>query len=73
MLLPLGFDRKDDRKFQEVYIPPSDPPPTNVGKKLVPISQLDEVSQSSSTTCYPIVLRPNTSLQRQFKSGNHKL
>ena len=43
MLLPLGFDRKDDRKFQEVHIPPSDPPPTHIGKKLVPISELDEV------------------------------
>ena len=43
LLLPLGFERENNKDFEEVNIPPSDPAPTNIGRNLVPISQLDEV------------------------------
>ncbi len=51
MLLPEGFERKDDKKYQEVHIPPSDPPPTHVGRNLVSISQLDEV-RNTGLCCF---------------------
>lgn len=42
-MLPIGFDRENNKDYEEVNIPPSDPPPVHIGKNLVPISQLDEV------------------------------
>lgn len=43
MLLPEGVERKDTKHYEEVNIPVSEPPPTSVGSKLVPIDSLDEV------------------------------
>ncbi|XP_075226481.1 activating signal cointegrator 1 complex subunit obelus isoform X2 [Lycorma delicatula] len=45
MLLPEGVERKDTKQYEEVNIPVSEPPPTSVGSKLVPIDSLDEVGQ----------------------------
>lgn len=43
MILPEGFKRTNDSAKEEVEIPISDPPPTDVGANFVPISDLDEV------------------------------
>ena len=47
MSLPVGFTRKDEKKWEEVTVPAENkaggPPPT--GKKLVNISSLDEIGQ----------------------------
>ena len=47
MSLPVGFTRKDEKKWEEVTVPAENkaggPPPT--GKKLVSISSLDEIGQ----------------------------
>jgi activating signal cointegrator complex subunit 3 len=43
MMLPIGFERENNKEYEEVNIPPSDPSPVHIGKTLVPISQLDEV------------------------------
>lgn len=48
MLLPVGFDRENLKDYEEVNIPPSDPPPVHIGKNLVSISELDEVSDADA-------------------------
>ena len=45
MVLPQGFERTDDKKSEEVYIPASSKAPVDVGKNLVPISSLDYIGQ----------------------------
>ena len=45
MSLPVGFERDDNRKFEEVSIPASAAAPVEIGKNLVPISSLDPVGQ----------------------------
>ena len=45
MVLPVGFERNDDKKSEEVHIPASSKAPVNVGKNLVPISSLDYIGQ----------------------------
>ena len=45
MVLPKGFERTDNKKAEEVYIPASEKAPVNVGKDLVPISSLDYIGQ----------------------------
>ena len=45
MVLPQGFERTDDKKSEEVYIPATSKAPVNVGKNLVPISSLDYIGQ----------------------------
>ncbi|XP_072018769.1 LOW QUALITY PROTEIN: activating signal cointegrator 1 complex subunit 3-like [Amphiura filiformis] len=45
MALPIGFDRKNSKLAEEVTIPPSQPAPAHIGKKLVPISELDEIGR----------------------------
>lgn len=44
MVLPQGFERKDDKKSEEVHIPATSKAPLEV-KKLVPISSLDYIGQ----------------------------
>jgi hypothetical protein len=44
LVLPDGFERKEDKLYEEIDIPPSEPAPTNIGKERVPIDSLDEVS-----------------------------
>ena len=44
MLLPIGFEKSGNKMFEEVNIPPCNPAPAGIGKTLVPISQLDDVS-----------------------------
>ncbi|XP_022238465.1 activating signal cointegrator 1 complex subunit 3-like [Limulus polyphemus] len=45
MTLPWGFEHVKNSKYEEVNIPPSEQPPTQVGQKLIPISTLDELGQ----------------------------
>ncbi|ELT88015.1 hypothetical protein CAPTEDRAFT_159536 [Capitella teleta] len=45
MNLPVGFDRENNKDYEEVNIPPSDPPPVQIGRRLIPISELDEIGQ----------------------------
>ncbi|XP_072153378.1 activating signal cointegrator 1 complex subunit 3 isoform X4 [Bemisia tabaci] len=47
MTLPEGVTRKDNKTYEEVSIPVSEPPPLNVGSKLVSIASLDEVGQQA--------------------------
>lgn len=47
MTLPEGVTRKDNKMYEEVSIPVSEPAPLNVGSKLVSIASLDEVRISS--------------------------
>ena len=49
MALPSGFERKDDKKFEEISIPASSAAPADIGRKLVPISSLDEIGRA----CFP--------------------
>uniref|UniRef100_A0A0K2UGB9 U5 small nuclear ribonucleoprotein 200 kDa helicase n=1 Tax=Lepeophtheirus salmonis TaxID=72036 RepID=A0A0K2UGB9_LEPSM len=44
--LPVGFERKDHKKFEEVYIPASEKAPVDVGKNLIPIETLDDIGQT---------------------------
>uniref|UniRef100_A0A1B6DYT0 U5 small nuclear ribonucleoprotein 200 kDa helicase n=2 Tax=Clastoptera arizonana TaxID=38151 RepID=A0A1B6DYT0_9HEMI len=45
MMLPEGVVRIDTKTYEEVNIPISEPAPTSVGKKLIPINSLDEIGQ----------------------------
>lgn len=47
MALPTGFERKDEKKFEEVTIPASEPADLEIGRKRVPIASLDEVGQAA--------------------------
>ena len=38
MSLPVGFERKDQRKYEEVSIPAAEKAPVDIGRQLVPIS-----------------------------------
>lgn len=42
-MLPEGFIHKDDKLYEEIIIPPSDPAPTDIGKDRVAVESLDEV------------------------------
>lgn len=44
LALPEGFTRTVDNITEEVEIPVSEPAPPEVGGKLFPISQMDEVN-----------------------------
>ena len=45
MSLPVGFERKDNKKYEEVTVPPAEMGSSDVGRKLVPIASLDEIGQ----------------------------
>ena len=45
MALPQGFERKDDKKSEEVHIPAAAKAPVEIGKNLIKISKLDYVGQ----------------------------
>ena len=45
MLLPENIERKNNKVYEEVNIPPSDPAPTHVGQDRVRIDHLDDVSR----------------------------
>lgn len=51
LVLPEGFERKDDNVKEEVVIPKNDPAPPDVGSNLIPISTLDEVGQVAFRNC----------------------
>ena len=48
MVLPVGFERDNNKVFEEVHIPAASSAPAEVGQKLIPISQLDEVNTTYS-------------------------
>lgn len=43
MLLPQGIQRENNKTFEEVDIPPTEPAPATIFGELVKISELDEV------------------------------
>ena len=45
MLLPENLERKNNKVYEEVNIPPSDPAPTHIGQQRIRIDQLDDVNQ----------------------------
>nr|KAG5694899.1 hypothetical protein BaRGS_029516 [Batillaria attramentaria] len=45
LVLPDGFERKDDKTYEEINIPPSDPAPTNIGRERVAVASLDEIAR----------------------------
>ena len=46
MVIPIGFERESNKTYEEVNIPATDSAPAEVGRRLVPISSLDEVSKA---------------------------
>ena len=48
MSLPTGFERKDDRTYEEVSIPATESASVvDIGRKLVPIEALDEIGRAA--------------------------
>ena len=48
MSLPIGFERKDDRKFEEITIPAATGSSVDtIIKKLVPIAEFDPIGQTA--------------------------
>ncbi|XP_025099015.1 LOW QUALITY PROTEIN: activating signal cointegrator 1 complex subunit 3-like [Pomacea canaliculata] len=45
LVLPEGFIHKDDKLYEEIIIPPSDPAPTDIGKDRVAVESLDEIAR----------------------------
>ena len=45
MALPQGFERKDEKKSEEVHIPAATKAPVEIGRDLIKISSLDYVGQ----------------------------
>jgi activating signal cointegrator complex subunit 3 len=45
-MLPSDVKRTDNKQYEEVNIPVSEPAPVSVGNNLVPVSSLDEVTSS---------------------------
>lgn len=45
LVLPDGFERKDDKIFEEINIPPSEAAPTNIGRDRVAVESLDEIAR----------------------------
>lgn len=46
LILPVGHKQINNSKYQEIIIPVSDPPPSNVGDTLISIEAMDDVGQS---------------------------
>jgi activating signal cointegrator complex subunit 3 len=44
VLLPENVERIDNKQYEEVTIPVSEPAPLSVGNKLIAVTSLDEVS-----------------------------
>ena len=45
MALPQGFERKDEKRSEEVHIPAATKAPVEIGRDLIKISSLDYVGQ----------------------------
>jgi activating signal cointegrator complex subunit 3 len=45
--LPIGFERHDQKNFEEVMIPASENAPVEIGRNLIPIDSLDEIGQAA--------------------------
>ena len=44
MSLPVGFERTDNKLYEEVHLPATEKSPLSLGFKLVPITEFDEVN-----------------------------
>ncbi|KAH9490921.1 activating signal cointegrator 1 complex subunit [Bulinus truncatus] len=47
IVLPENFEKKDDKLYEEINIPPSNPAPTEIGKNQIRIDSLDEIAQKA--------------------------
>ncbi|KAH9490920.1 activating signal cointegrator 1 complex subunit [Bulinus truncatus] len=47
IVLPENFEKKDDKLYEEINIPPSNPAPTEIGKNRIRIDSLDEIAQKA--------------------------
>ena len=47
MTLPVGFERKDAKKYEEVNVPAAEKAPVDIGRHLVPVSSLDLIGQTA--------------------------
>lgn len=52
MLLPERINRENNKMYEEVEIPPSEPMPTGIEEKPVYISELDEVGDIDACLCF---------------------
>ncbi|PIK56650.1 putative activating signal cointegrator 1 complex subunit 3-like [Apostichopus japonicus] len=43
--LPVGFQQKQEKLYEEVHLPPASAAPLDVGQELIPIASLDEIGQ----------------------------
>ena len=57
MSLPEGFDRDNNKMYEEVNLPPSTDAPANVGEHLISISDLDEVG-GEITALFTVLVIP---------------
>lgn len=57
MALPQGFERKDDKRAEEIHIPPTSKViPGDIGKNLIPISGLDTIGQMAFAGDYFLMI-----------------
>ena len=54
MALPVGFERKDDKKFEEITIPATATSVGDIGRRLMPIAELDIVGQTAFQVHCPL-------------------
>ncbi len=47
MALPIGFERKEEKKFEEITIPATATSVGDIGRRLVPIAELDPIGQTA--------------------------
>lgn len=55
MSLPVGFERTDNKLYEEVHLPPNEKSTLSLSFKLVPISEFDEVNTITSFQFYHFV------------------
>jgi antiviral helicase SLH1 len=50
-MLPLGTTRHKHEEYEEVIIPPANPPRPRATERLIPVSELDPIAQGSFSVC----------------------
>ena len=68
MALPVGFERKDDKKFEEITIPATATSVGDIGRRLMPIAELDIVGQTAFQVQHLTVCYLNRTLVKSFLS-----
>ena len=66
MALPVGFERKDDKKFEEITIPATATSVGDIGRRLMPIAELDIVGQTAFQVQHLTVCYLNRTFVRSF-------